>query len=496
MPKSRVTWPEIVFGGGSGSSRISRARSRGELRKIGPALYTSLAGEDPAAVIARHRWEIVEHFAPGAVVSHRTAFEGRPAADGTVFLTAATPRRLDLPGLRLRVHAGPGPLPGDQPFLAGLTLASEPRLLLENLAIARERQGARRTVTRVDLEARLDQVARTRGPDALNAIRDAARALAPALGAAREMALLDRMIGAMLGSRSAGALAGSLARSRAAGHPMDPERLERFELLARSLAALPVVSRPDPAADGPAFRTLAFCDAYFSNFIEGTEFEVEEARAIVFEGAMPAARPADAHDVLGTWRLVGDRTWLSTSLTGASSADGFVARLRAAHAVLVAGRPEVGPGAWKALPNRAGDTLFVEPALVDGTIRRGWEIARTLALPFQRAAMVMFAIAEVHPFTDGNGRVARAFLNSELVAGGERRIIFPTVFRDDYLGALRALTRQDHPTPYLLMLNEAQRFTHSVRWDSWDVARADLEAAAAFARPEPGVRLRIPRRAV
>jgi fido (protein-threonine AMPylation protein) len=162
----------------------------------------------------------------------------------------------------------------------------------------------------------------------------------------------------------------------------------------------------------------------------------------------------------------------------------------------MAGRPEAGPGAWKALPNRAGDTLFVEPSLVEGTIRRGWEIARTLTLPFQRAAMVMFAVAEVHPFTDGNGRVARAFLNAELVAGGERRIIFPSVFRDDYLGALRALTRQDHPTPYLLMLTEAQRFTHSVRWDSWEAARADLEAAAAFARPEPGVRLRIPRGAV
>ena len=104
----------------------------------------------------------------------------------------------------------------------------------------------------------------------------------------------------MLRSRPAGTLQTEVARARAAGAPVDPERIERFELLARSLRTFAPPRRPDPATEGPAFHHIASFDAYFSNYIEGTEFGVEEARAIVFDGAIPAERPADAHDVLGT----------------------------------------------------------------------------------------------------------------------------------------------------------------------------------------------------
>jgi Fic family protein len=109
--------------------------------------------------------------------------------------------------------------------------------------------------------------------------------------------------------------------------------------------------------------------------------------------------------------------------------------------------------------------------------------------------MVMFVLTEVHPFTDGNGRLARAFMNAELVAAGEWRVVVPTVYRDDYLGGLRALSRQDHAVPFILMLDQAQRFTGSVRWDEYAAALADLAAANAMAPPEEGVRLRIPRTA-
>ena len=46
--------------------------------------------------------------------------------------------------------------------------------------------------------------------------------------------------------------------------------------------------------------TLAFFETYFSNFIEGTEFAVDEAADIAFRGTVPNERPADAHD---SWAL-------------------------------------------------------------------------------------------------------------------------------------------------------------------------------------------------
>ena len=94
MAKSRLTWPEIVFGGGSESSRVSRGVARGELRKIGPALYTSNHTDAPARVVGRHLWEIAAHYAPNAVVSHRTAFEGSPSP------VARRRRRGDWPSAR------------------------------------------------------------------------------------------------------------------------------------------------------------------------------------------------------------------------------------------------------------------------------------------------------------------------------------------------------------------------------------------------------------
>jgi hypothetical protein len=310
------------------------------------------------------------------------------------------------------------------------------------------------------------------------------------------MGQLDALIGALLRSGPAATLRTPGGQARAAGAPFDPERVERFDLLARTLPSVTPPLRNDPVTGGPAFEHLSFFDAYFSNYIEGTEFEVEEARAIVFDGLIPARRAADAHDVLGTYRLVGDATWLGRAITADRSAAGFLERVRTSHATLMAGRPEVGHGQWKTKPNQAGGPRFVEPELVPGTLTKGWEVARALRTAFQRAAMVMFVLTEVHPFTDGNGRIARAFMNTELVAAGERRIIVPTVYRDDYLGGLRALSQQDHPMPLVLMLDQAQRFTGSVRWEDYAAALEDLTAANAMASPEEGVHLRISRTAL
>src|SRR3546814_14230139 len=98
------------------------------------------------------------------------------------------------------------------------------------------------------------------------------------------------------------------------------------------------------------------------------------------------------------------------------------------------GRPDKNPDAFKTKVNRAGETVFVAPDLVTGTLERGFAFVQALAEPFQRAAFMMFLVSEVHPFTDGNGRTARIMMNAELVAGGEERIIIPTAYRTDSIG--------------------------------------------------------------
>jgi fido (protein-threonine AMPylation protein) len=160
-------------------------------------------------------------------------------------------------------------------------------------------------------------------------------------------------------------------------------------------------------------------------------------------------------------------------------------------------RQDKMPGQFKSKENRAGSTFFVAPELVLGTLERGFEIYRGLEVALHRAIFMMFLISEVHPFVDGNGRVARIMMNAELVAQDEQRIIIPTVYRNNYVSALKALTQTGKSTPIIQVLDFAQRYTSSIRWDSFDGARADLQSTHAFSdaneAEDRGIRLILPK---
>ena len=104
---------------------------------------------------------------------------------------------------------------------------------------------------------------------------------------------------------------------------------------------------------------------------------------------------------------------------------------------------------------------------------------------------MMFLVAEVHPFDDGNGRIARAMMNGELVAGGQRRIFIPTSYRDDYLLALRAISRRGFISPLLKMLDFAQAFSAAIDFTDLERAIEVLRECNAFER-DTEARLRMP----
>ncbi|MGH7674210.1 MAG: hypothetical protein ACREMV_02970 [Gemmatimonadales bacterium] len=97
----------------------------------------------------------------------------------------------------------------------------------------------------------------------------------------------------------------------------------------------------------------------------------------------------------------------------------------------------------------------------------------------------------MHPFVEGNARLARVMMNAELVAGGQQRVIIPTVYRDDYLGALRALSRSARPEVLPKMLDRAQLLTSRIGFSDVAAAQRALEHAEAFREPSEG-RLQIP----
>ena len=350
----------------------------------------------------------------------------------------------------------------------------------------------RRTLSRVELEERLDVLVGRSGEAGAARLRDEVRAVAREGGFAEDAAAFDALVGALHGTREA-RLHAPVARARRRGRPYDPDRQALFEALFAALRDHPPFPRVAPRRGPESRATLAFFEAYFSNFIEGTEFAVEDAADIVFRGVIPDQRPEDALDVLGTWRIVSDAEEMRRT---AGSPYAFQTLLRTRHAAVMAGRPGTGPGEFKKSPNRAGLTVFVAPDLVRGTLERGFDLARGLETPFQRAVFVKFLVSEVHPFTDGNGRTARIMMNGELVAGGQERIVIPTIYRDNYLAALRALSQNGICEPLIRMLDYAQRWTAAVDWRSVRETAEQLAALNAF--PDPleaeadGRRLRMP----
>lgn len=477
---------EIIFGTSKSAEakRLRRLLLSKQVRKLASRIYTTNLSDPPERIIRENVYQILGRLFPETVISHRTAIEGGPTKNGEVFLTGPYPRKVKFPGLTVTVVKGPLAGEEDKPFMERLFMASEPRAFLENLQISRPRGESAKTIARKELEDRLDRILRLRGEKAINDLRDKAREVAKKQGFEAEFRTLDKIIGALLQTKPASELQSDVSKARALGRAYDPERQRRFEALFSALKQTPLRETREKLTEAGGLRTFAFFEAYFSNYIEGTKFEVEEAREIVFEGRIPKTRPQDAHDVLGTYRVVSN---LAEYRKLPGDFEGFWSLLSIRHETILAGRPETRPGEVKAEVNRAGDTVFAAPELVKGTLARGFEFYKVLESPSARAAFMMFLVSEVHPFNDGNGRVARVMMNAEFVQAGLRRIIIPTVFRDDYLGALRALSRKGEPAPYLRMLDRAQEFSASVDFADFETARQALAAANAFKDPKEGL---------
>jgi hypothetical protein len=478
-------WPEIVFG--SSDSRISqairRAVSMGDLRKIAPNLYTSNLNDKPEAIIKRHLYAILGEHYPGAVLSHRTAFEGGLSPESTIVLTYKYTKRVQLPGIIIRLVKGLGPQKGDTSFINKLFLASRERALLENLQFSRKRADTAKTLPSEYIEHYLDKLCRTYGVEELNLIRDKAKKLAVSLNLSAEFKRLDSIIGALQGTREAGVLKTPAALARAAKMPYDAVRLDLLVKLVLALQENKLYEPLQSTVSQAGLNNLAFFESYFSNYIEGTEFEVDEAADIIFRGKIVPNRPEDAHDILGTFKIVSNIAEMQKT---PDSVEALFNLLKHRHSELLGARKDKEPGKFKAKLNRAGNTVFVHPDMVTGTLAKGFELYLGLQPGMARAMFMMFLIAEVHPFLDGNGRIARLMMNSELVSSNESRIIIPTVYREDYILTLRRLSRAGDTDPYIRMLRRAQAFTASIDFSDYNKAIHQLKKCHAFLDPSEG----------
>ena len=484
---------EIIFAEDLPPATISGRVKRGDLRRLATGIYATDTTSPPGDVMRRHAYVIAGRLYPEGVITDRSVPAGGITGGHLYLAHPARRRDTVLPGLTISARTGAGPLPDDISIPGGLHQASRGRALAENAQSSRAARGKeRRTLDAGELEAWVDRLCRIDGEERLARYRERAEQIAEQVGTKpTDVARVSQIVGVALGSRQARVTSHALA-ARQAGRPYDVERVARLDRLVAALRNAPPQSRRIDRNDPDRYRTLPFFEAYFSNYIEGTEFALVEAERIVYQHEQPAGRQKDTHDLVGTFEIVSDEAEMRRRF---DNVDEFLEAMRTRHATIMGGRPENRPGEFKQMANQAGNSRFVDPDLMYGTFIEGHARLADLDTPWERATCTMFLVAEVHPFDDGNGRMARIMMNGELVANDETRIIIPTGYRSDYLGALRRLTRDDDPSVFLKAMRYAHDWTFGIEFDDVASATAQMQATNAFDEGEGARRLLLPQRA-
>lgn len=438
---------------------LKKALRTGRVHRIHKGIYVEASPEALISTTQKHWNALVARVAPGSVLTDRTALEGAPTRDADtgvwhVFVSAPQSRNVfRLPGLVINLREGVGPADTDTAYI-NVRMASLARRMLDNLTTSRARSGPTRTVGRTGVEIALDEHAARNGLASLSDILNDAIRIAPEIDREAELITLREIITAFVENRPKD-LKTRTAQARSRGLPEDDAFLAKFAKTLDGFSQHRIPEVPDIENTWEKLRESAFIEAYFSNYIEGTQFLMDEARDIAVENK-PTTRVKDGHDIQATFELLLNQPKTSVR---EMHFEAFIEALRAQHAVLMRGRPEVEPGMFKSKPNRAGMHLFVDPKSVIGTMQRAWATLADVRDPFAGAMGLHYLIAGVHPFTDGNGRISRLFMTQELRAQGLSRIVVPTISRQSYIAGLRNISDRADVFTFMRSMETFQRIT-------------------------------------
>lgn len=203
---------------------------------------------------------------------------------------------------------------------------------------------------------------------------------------------------------------------------------DRVELLRRNRTLSPATLQ---AYYGEKrFEQIAESNALEGSTLTAGETELAVIRGVTFTGHDPAF----VRDAQALARALDRLVELARGKEPTSLDD-----LRELHALIVGDRP--GSGTFRTAEVRIRGSKHVPPRtwreVMDGMESwAAWSSANALAPPMLRAAVLHAWLTHIHPFSDGNGRTARAISTLELVRAGYPPVIIRHKDRDRYLDSL------------------------------------------------------------
>ena len=192
---------------------------------------------------------------------------------------------------------------------------------------------------------------------------------------------------------------------------------------------------------------------YTSNALEGNTLDLAETKVVIEDGLTINGKPLKDHlETIGhaeaynrLFELAKQNFIVEDDVKCLHKL--FYSRINAENAGQYRKKPVIVTGADvdfplpSELPKKMQDFIAGLPAI------------RENSHSVEYAAMVHALFVNIHPFIDGNGRVARLLMNLALLQSGYNITVIPPVVRADYIRALQASNHKDFE-PFINFISE------------------------------------------
>jgi len=182
---------------------------------------------------------------------------------------------------------------------------------------------------------------------------------------------------------------------------------------------------------------------YESNAIEGNSLTLRETELVLSKGVTVSAKPLK--DSIEAVNL--RKAWETVKQLARPDAPVAEHDLLDLHRIVMTRVEDSHAGSYRTSAVRIAGAKHLPPSPLKVPDLMSQLFAGLAAIndPVERAARLHHGISAIHPFADGNGRVARLAMNFILLAAGHQPISIPTDLRQEYYNALQAADSGDFP---------------------------------------------------
>ena len=192
---------------------------------------------------------------------------------------------------------------------------------------------------------------------------------------------------------------------------------------------------------------------YSSNALEGNTLDLAETKVVIEDGLTINGKPMKDHlETLGHALAFNELLELAKSDTITEE------NIKNLHKIFYAKIDSDNAGNYRQKPVivTGADVDFPLPKELDDKMKEFIEKLPQLKEKLhavEYAAMIHALFVNIHPFIDGNGRVARLIMNLALLQAGYNITIIPPVVRADYIRALQD-SNHNNFQPFINFISE------------------------------------------